>query len=92
MNAIKDQRQPAKVLHRLEDILFMAVVATIANAGCWEEVADFARGRKEWFSRYIETSNGIPSHDTFERVFHWIDGKEFERCFILGPAENQENR
>lgn len=87
MKAITDQRQPAKVLHRLEDILFMAVVATIANAGCWEEVADFAQGKKEWLSKYIDLGNGVPSHDTFERVFRWIDGKEFERSFILWMRE-----
>lgn len=87
MKAVTDQRQAAKVIHKLGDILFIAVVATIANAGCWEEIADFARGRQEWFSKYIDLSNGVPSHDTFERVFRWIDGKEFERCFILWMRE-----
>lgn len=87
MKAVTDRRQEAKVLHKLGDILFIAVVATIANAGCWEEIADFARGRQEWFRKYIELNNGVPSHDTFERVFRWIDGKEFERCFMLWMKE-----
>lgn len=87
MKAVTDRRQETKVLHKLEDILFIAVVATIANAGCWEEIADFARGRLEWFRKYINLSNGAPSHDTFERVFRWIDGKEFERCFVLWMRE-----
>ena len=87
MKAVTDRRQETKVMHKLEDILFIAVVATIANAGCWEEVADFAKGRQEWFRKYIGLSNEAPSHDTFERVFRWIDGKEFERCFILWMRE-----
>lgn len=87
LKAMTDQRQTGKVLHKLEDILFIAVVATIANGEGWEGVADFAKGRQEWFRRYIDLSNGTPSHDTFERVFRWIDGKEFERCFIIWMRE-----
>lgn len=87
MKAVTDLRQEAKVMHKLADILFIAVVATIANACCWEETADFARGRLGWFRKYIDLSNGAPSHDTFERVFRWIDGKEFERCFVLWMRE-----
>jgi predicted transposase YbfD/YdcC len=82
-----DKRQAGKVLHKLEDILFIAVVATIANAGCWEEVADFAKTRVNWLRQYIELPGGAPSHDTFERTFKWIDGKQFERCFILWMRE-----
>ncbi|MGI6652933.1 MAG: ISAs1 family transposase [Christensenellales bacterium] len=84
---VTDKRQAGKVLHKLEDILFIAVVATIANASCWEEVADFAKTRVNWLRQYIELPGGAPSHDTFERTFKWIDGKQFERCFILWMRE-----
>lgn len=84
---VTDKRQPGKVIHKLEDILFIAVVATIANAGCWEEVADFGKGRIAWFRKYIDLCGGAPSHDTYERAFKWIDGKQFERCFILWMRE-----
>ena len=87
MKSVTDKRQPAKVLHKLEDLLFISVVATIANAGCWEEIADFGAGHIDWFRRFIELPNGAPSHDTFERAFKWIDGKEFERVFILWMKE-----
>ena len=87
LKSVTDRRQPAKVLHKLEDILFIAVVATIANAGCWEEIADFGAGHVEWFRQYIELPNSSPSHDTFERAFKWMDGKEFERVFILWMKE-----
>ena len=87
LRSVTDRRQTAKVLHKLEDLLFIAVVATIANAGCWEEIADFGAGHVDWFRRFIELPNGAPSHDTFERAFKWIDGKEFERVFILWMKE-----
>lgn len=79
---IKDTRQQAKVRHKLIDILFIAVAATIANASDWEEVEIFAKKREEWFAKFLGLPNGIPSHDTFERVFRWIDPKQFEKCFV----------
>jgi len=87
---IKDTRQQRKVRHLLIDILFIAVAATIANASDWEEVEIFAKKRQEWFAKFLELPNGIPSHDTFERVFRWIDPKQFEKCFIHWVIEIAE--
>lgn len=87
---IKDTRQQAKVRHLLIDILFIAVAATIANAGDWEEVEIFAKKREEWFRKFLELPNGIPSHDTFERVFRWIEPKQFEKCFVHWVREIAE--
>ncbi|SHI01519.1 ISAs1 family transposase [Clostridium grantii] len=84
---IKDMRQQAKVRHKLIDILFIAVAATIANASDWDEVEIFAKKREEWFRKFLELPNGIPSHDTFERVFRWIDPKQFEKCFVYWVRE-----
>lgn len=79
---IKDTRQQAKVRHKLIDILFIAVAATIANSGDWQEMEIFAKKKEEWFRKFLELPNGIPSHDTIERVFRWIDPKQFEKCFV----------
>jgi predicted transposase YbfD/YdcC len=79
---IKDIRQQTKVRHKLIDILFIAVAATIANASDWKEIEIFAKKREEWFRNFLEIPNGIPSHDTFERTFRWIDPKQFEKCFV----------
>ncbi|MBV7276526.1 ISAs1 family transposase [Clostridium sp. PL3] len=79
---IKDKRQQAKVRHKLIDILFISVAATIANASDWKDIEIFAIKREEWFRKFLELPNGIPSHDTFERTFRWIDPKQFEKCFI----------
>lgn len=79
---IKDKRQQAKVRHKLIDILFISVAATIANASDWKDIEIFAIKREQWFRKFLELPNGIPSHDTFERTFRWIDPKQFEKCFI----------
>ena len=87
MKSATDQRQTGKVKHALESILFMAVAGTIANAGSWEEIEQFAKGHEKWFRKYIELSNGVPSRDIFERVFKWLDREKFERCFVLWMRE-----
>lgn len=86
-SVIHDMRQQGKVLHKLVDILFIAVAAFIAGADDWEIVILFAEDRKEWLKKYLELPNGIPSVHTFRRVFRIIDPKQFEKCFILWTKE-----
>jgi len=64
------------------DIIGIAIIAVIAECDEWEDVADWARSKQEDLKQHFELPNGIPSHDTFERVFSIIDPQEFERCFI----------
>lgn len=86
-SVIHDMRQQGKVLHKLIDVLFIAVAAFIAGADDWEIVIMFAEERKEWLKKYLELPNGIPSVHTFRRVFRLIDPKQFEKCFILWTKE-----
>jgi predicted transposase YbfD/YdcC len=79
--AIPDERQEWKVKHKLVDIIFIAVVATIADCDDWEDIEWFAEEKEDWFRKYIELPNGIPSHDTMERVFSWIDPVLFGNAF-----------
>lgn len=79
---IPDERQEWKVKHKLTDIIFIAVVAVIANCNCWETIEMFAEEREDWFRKYIELPNGVPSHDTIERVFSWIDPEIFRGVFM----------
>ena len=69
---IQDLRQQGKVLHNLIDILFIAVAAFVAGADDWEIVVAFAEKREEWFRKFLELPNGIPSIHTFRRVFRII--------------------
>lgn len=79
---VTDFRQPWKIKHKLIDIIFIAVVATIAGADKWIDVADFADDKEEFLKQYISLENGAPSHDTFERIFENLDSEAFNKSFI----------
>jgi len=78
---LKDPRRPHGCLHLLHDIVVIAICATIAGAQDWQEVVTFAEKRLDWLKRFLKLPKGIPSHDTFERVFELINPKAFQRCF-----------
>ncbi len=79
---IKDPRIERKKLHSLKDILVMAVCATICGADNWEDIAEFGEAKREWFASFLELENGIPSHDTFRRVFILLDNIELKTIFV----------
>jgi predicted transposase YbfD/YdcC len=68
--------------HPLLNILVIALCAVIAGAEEWTEVEEFGRSKAEWLSRYLDMSKGVPSHDTFGRVFGRLDPEQFQQCFL----------
>ncbi len=78
---IEDPRCSGKVEHRLIDILVIAVCAVIACAESWDDIALYGRSKLVWLRTFLELPNGIPSHDTFRRVFMLIDPEAFEAGF-----------
>jgi predicted transposase YbfD/YdcC len=56
-------------MHKLEDILTIAICAVICGAETWVDIADFGKAKQPWLQTFLELPNGIPSHDTFGRVF-----------------------
>jgi predicted transposase YbfD/YdcC len=82
LRIIPDERQQAKVKHPLITVLFTAIVATIAGSNDWEDIQDFVTEKLEWFKKYVEFPYGVPSHDTYERVFRWINPKIFMQSFL----------
>lgn len=68
MEYIEDVRQAKKVRHKLKDILVIVLFATLADADDWVEIAMFAEAYQDYLRKYIELKNGIPSHDTINRV------------------------
>jgi hypothetical protein len=80
-SALADPRCAGKVEHRLTDILVIAVCAVIACAESWDDIALYGRNKLGWLQSFLTLANGIPSHDTFRRVFMLIDPDAFEACF-----------
>jgi hypothetical protein len=79
LSAVGDPRCQGKVEHRLIDILVIAVCAVIACAESWDDIALYGRSKLAWLRTFLDLPNGIPSHDTFRRVFMLIDPDAFER-------------
>jgi predicted transposase YbfD/YdcC len=80
-NRLRDPRRQHLKRHLLLDIIVIAICAVIANANDWQQVATFARRRRTWLATFLRLPNGIPSHDTFERVFERLDPQAFQACF-----------
>jgi predicted transposase YbfD/YdcC len=78
---LPDPRLDRNQLHTLTDILTIALCAVIAGAEGWEQVAEYGRSKEAFFRRFLELPNGIPSHDTFYRVFTRLAADEFASCF-----------
>src|SRR5918995_6742626 len=78
---VADPRATRRCDHRLIDILLIAVCVVIACAESWEDIALYGRSKRAWLKSFLALPNGIPSHDTFRRVFMLIDPDAFEACF-----------
>ena len=88
---IKDPRILKKCEHKLIDILVIVVCATICRFDeSWESVEEFANEREDWFKKFLELPNGIPSHDTFRRVFLLLDPVGLNTCFIEWASSMRE--
>jgi predicted transposase YbfD/YdcC len=79
---LTDPRRAHRRLHHLQDILVIALCAVIAGAQDWQDIVTFGRKRLAWLRRFLELPHGIPSHDTFERVFDRLQPRAFHACFL----------
>lgn len=79
---LPDPRLDRQKYHSLSDILFIAVCAVICGATSFVDMEDFGNAKIDWFRERLDLTNGIPSHDTFGRVFSLIDSEAFRACFI----------
>jgi predicted transposase YbfD/YdcC len=78
---LPDPRLDRNKLHRLTDILTIALCAVLCGANTWEQIAAFGLAKCEWFADFLALPNGIPSHDTFYRVCTALDPKAFAERF-----------
>lgn len=80
--SLKDPRIQLKTRHKLIDIVIITICAVICGADDWTEVVDYAKAKKDWLKKFLALPHGIPSHDTFGRVFSLLRPEEFEKCFV----------
>jgi len=84
---INDPRQQHKVEHKLIDILVLSIIAVICGANEYKEIVIFGKSKEQFLKQFLSLQNGIPSHDTIERVLSFINPKEFHECFIKFAKE-----
>jgi predicted transposase YbfD/YdcC len=80
--AVEDPRVERTKQHKLLDIIIMAICGVICGAEGWVEIEEFGKAKQAWLAQLLELPNGIPSHDTFGRVFARLDPVQFEECFF----------
>ena len=73
LEAVEDPCTGNAKKHKLGDILFIAIAADVADADTWNQIEDYAVEHEDFFRQYLELPAGIPSHDTFNRVFAIMD-------------------
>jgi hypothetical protein len=92
---VADPRVDRTKLHKLEDILVIVLCAVLCGAETWVDIVDFAKAKEAWLRTFLELPHGIPSHDTFGRVFAALDVRAFEQAFqswILDLAGTREGK
>jgi hypothetical protein len=79
---LEDPRIERSKEHLLKDIIAIAILAIISGADGWVAIEAYGNAKYEWLKSFLELPNGIPSHDTFSRVFARIEPQQFQECFL----------
>ena len=80
--AVPDPRIDRTKKHALADILLVTLCAVVAGAESWDSVATFGRSKLDWLKKFVPLAHGIPSPDTFERVFARLNPRAFQACVV----------
>lgn len=82
LGEVEDPRVNRTRDHKLIDLLIIAVCSMICGGEGFNDMETFGKAQYQWLKRFLELPNGIPSHDTFNRVFSAIDPEQFMDCFV----------
>ena len=82
LKEIPDPRMDRRKLHWLSDVLAIAICALLCGAKSFEDMEVFGEAKSDWFETFLELPHGIPSHDTFNRVFAALDPEQFLESFM----------
>jgi predicted transposase YbfD/YdcC len=80
-SSVRDERCALNRQHILQEMIVIAIAAVLCGADGWVAIAAFGRAKQSWFEKFLKLPHGIPSHDTFGRVFARLDPEAFEACF-----------
>ncbi len=80
--AVEDPRVKRSQRHLLIDIITIAILGVICGANDWVAIAEYGRSKQEWLETFLELPNGIPSHDTFCRVFASLEPEQMQSSFV----------
>ena len=81
-SGLKDPRVDRTKRHELLDIIAITICGVVCGADNWVEIEDFGNAKYDWLRKFLGLPNGIPSHDTFGRVFGLVDPEKFRECFM----------
>src|SRR5271157_3126751 len=79
--ALPDPRRDHGKVHMLDEIVFMSISAVLCGADSWQEIADYSQSKYDWLKTFLTLPGGVPSHDTFRRVYCLLDPLAFQACF-----------
>jgi len=80
--ALDDPRIERTKLHSLLAVVTIAICAVICGAETWNDIAEFGDAKADWLASFLDLPHGIPSHDTFNRIFALLDPEQFRGCFL----------
>lgn len=79
---LEDPRDERNRKHPLMNIIAIAILGVLSGADTWVDIERYGKSKREWLETFLDLRNGIPSHDTFGRVFRWLDSEAFQKHFV----------
>ncbi|MCJ7657806.1 MAG: ISAs1 family transposase [Anaerolineales bacterium] len=80
--SLEDQRRGAGKRHKLIEVITIAICGIICGADDWSGIEEYGKAKEEWLRQFLALPHGIPSHDTFGRIFSWLEPQAFEKSFL----------